>query len=240
MPIVFDSEKRIFKLDTPSSSYVFRVSPSGYLLHLYYGAYVPDTDLDYLRNGLHNASFSANVAEPEEKGLTLDTAPLEYPCNGISDFRISALQIRGANGNAATDIRYRSHRIYAGKPALEGLPATYLNSDDEADTLEIVMEDSLTGAEVTLIYTAFNKLDAIARSVRVTNNGENAFDLERIFSAAIDIYGYDFELLSLQGRWAKERTLVSRRLEHGLQGIQSKRGSSSHKNNPFIALARDG
>ena len=55
MPIVFDSEKRIFKLDSPSSCYVFRVSPSGYLLHLYYGAYVPDTDLDYLRNGLHNA-----------------------------------------------------------------------------------------------------------------------------------------------------------------------------------------
>ena len=240
MSIIFDSEKRVFKLDTPSSSYALEISPAGYLLHLYYGAFVPDTDLDYLRTRLRNASFSAAVAEHEEKGLSLDTAPLEYPTNGISDFRVSALQIRGANGNAATDIRYKSHRIYAGKPALEGLPATYANSDDEADTLEITCEDSLTGAEIVLVYTAFSKLDAIARSVKVTNKGENPFDLERVFSAAVDFNGFDFELLSLQGRWAKERTLVSRHLEHGLQGIHSKRGSSSHNNNPFIALAHDG
>ncbi len=240
MSIIFDSEKRVFKLDTPSSSYALEISPAGYLLHLYYGAFVPDTDLDYLRTRLRNASFSAAVAEHEEKGLSLDTAPLEYPTNGISDFRVSALQIRGANGNAATDIRYKSHRIYAGKPALEGLPATYANSDDEADTLEITCEDSLTGAEIVLVYTSFNKLDAIARSVKVTNKGENPFDLERVFSAAVDFNGFDFELLSLQGRWAKERTLVKRHLEHGLQGIQSKRGSSSHNNNPFIAIARDG
>lgn len=240
MSIIFDSEKKIFKLDTPSSSYLLKISPAGYLLHLYYGAYVPDIDLDYLRNGLHNASFSANVAEPEENGLTLDTAPLEYSCNGISDFRISALQVRGKNGNASTDIRYKSHRIYSGKPALEGLPASYANTDDEADTLEITCCDDLTGAEVTLIYTAFTKLDAIARSTRIENKGNVPFELERAFSVCVDFYGYDFELLSLQGRWAKERTLVKRPLEHGIQGIHSKRGSSSHNNNPFIALARNG
>lgn len=240
MAIIFDCEKRVFRLDTPSSSYAMEISPAGYLLHLYYGARVPDTDLDYLRKRLTNASFSASVAEPEEHGMSLDTVGLEYPCAGIGDFRISALQIRGENGNAATDIRYRSHRIYAGKPSLEGLPATYANSDDEADTLEIVCEDCLTGAEVTLVYTAFTKLDAITRSVRVVNNGSAAFDIERIYSAAVDFNSFDFELLSLQGRWAKERTLVSRPIEHGLQGIQSKRGSSSHNNNPFIALAREG
>ena len=240
MPIIFDTEKRTFKLDTPKSSYVFKVSPTGYLLHLYYGAYVPDIDLDYLSMNLHNASFSADVASPEEHWLSLDTAALEYPVNGSGDFRTSALSIRGSNGSSVTDIRYRSHRIYAGKPKLEGLPATYANSDDEADTLELVLEDALTGAEVTLIYTAFTKLDAIARSVRVTNTSDKPFDLERIHSTAVDFTDNDFELMHLQGRWAKERTLVKRHLEFGLQGIHSKRGSSSHNNNPFIALARDG
>ncbi len=241
MAIIFDSEKKVFKLDTPSSSYVFKVSNAGYLLHLYYGAYVPDTDLDYLNCTLHNASFSANVPESDkDPGLSLDTSRLEYSCNGISDFRVAALQIRGENGNASTDIRYKSHKIYAGKPGLPGLPATYVNSDDEADTLELVCEDSLTGAEVTLIYTAFTKLDAITRSVKVVNNGKAAFDIERIFSTNVDFQGYDFELMNLQGRWAKERTLVKRRIEHGLQGIQSRRGSSGHNNNPFIALGREG
>ena len=109
MPVIFDSEKKIFKLDTPSSSYIFEVSPTGYLLHLYYGAYVPDTDLDYLRMRLGNASFSANVIAPEERGLSLDTAAVEYPVNGTGDFRVSALSVRGENGNSATDIRYKSH-----------------------------------------------------------------------------------------------------------------------------------
>ena len=109
MPVIFDSEKKIFKLDTPSSSYIFEVSPTGYLLHLYYGAYVPDTDLDYLRMRLGNASFSANVIAPEEHGLSLDTAAVEYPVNGTGDFRVSALSVRGENGNSATDIRYKSH-----------------------------------------------------------------------------------------------------------------------------------
>lgn len=240
MSVIFDSEKRVFKLDTPSSSYAMKISPTGYLLHLYYGAYVPDTDLDYLRMRQRNASFSACVASPEEGGLSLDTAQLEYPVNGSGDFRSVAFSVRGVSGSSVTDIRYRSHRIYAGKPRLEGLPATYTNEDSEADTLEIVCEDVLTGAEVTLIYTAFTGLDAITRSVRVRNTSDKPFSVERVHSAAVDFTEMDFDMLHLQGRWAKERTLVTRHLDFGLQGIHSRRGSSSHNNNPFIALARDG
>ena len=240
MPVVFDSEKRVFKLDTPSSSYAMKISPTGYLLHLYYGAYVPDTDLDYLRMRQRNAAFSACVASAEEGGLSLDTAQLEYPVNGSGDFRSVALSVRGANGSSVTDIRYRSHRIYPGKPKLEGLPATYTNDDSEAETLEIVCVDELTGAEITLIYAAFSKLDVITRSVRIANTSDKPFSIERVHSAAVDFTEMDFDMLHLQGRWAKERTLVTRHLEFGLQGIHSRRGSSSHNNNPFIALARDG
>ena len=147
--------------------------------------------------------------------------------------------MRGANGSSVTDIRYRSHRIYPGKPKLEGLPATYTNDDSEAETLEIVCVDELTGAEITLIYAAFSKLDVITRSVRIANTSDKPFSIERVHSAAVDFTEMDFDMLHLQGRWAKERTLVTRHLEFGLQGIHSRRGSS-HNNNPFIALARDG
>lgn len=240
MPVVFDSERKVLKLDTPSSSYAMKISPTGYLLHLYYGARIPDTDLDYLRMRQRNAAFSACVASAEEGGLSLDTAQLEYPVNGSGDFRSVALSVRGANGSSVTDIRYRSHRIYPGKPKLAGLPATYTNDDSEAETLEIECVDELTGAEVTLIYTTFSKLDAITRSVRIRNASDKPFNIERVHSAAVDFTEMDFDMLHLQGRWAKERTLVTRHLEFGLQGIHSRRGSSSHNNNPFIALARDG
>ena len=42
MPVCFDSENRIFKLDTKTSSYIFQVFEEDYLIHLYYGAYIPD------------------------------------------------------------------------------------------------------------------------------------------------------------------------------------------------------
>ncbi len=238
MAINFYSEYNTFKLDTPNSTYAFKVSPTGYLLHLYYGTRIPDTDLGYL---LTLPPFSTTSPRTgSDADISLDTIRLEYPCEGAGDMRISALSIRGENGSAATDIRYKSHKIYKGKPKLSGLPATYTNSDDEADTLEVVCVDSLTGAEVTLVYTAFTKLDAITRSVRVKNTSDKAFDIERLLSGCVDFNEMGYDMLHLQGRWAKERTLVKRHLEFGLQGIHSKRGTSSHHNNPFVALARDG
>ncbi|MDD6799439.1 MAG: alpha-galactosidase [Firmicutes bacterium] len=237
MAIIFDFERKVFRLDTPQSSYAMYISESGFLIHLYYGAKIPDTDLIYLAKRPNTVSFSALTADQK---LTLDSALLEYPTNGISDMRSSALSIRGFSGNSATDIRYRSHRIYSGKPKIPGLPATYAENENDADTLEIVMYDELWDAEITLFYTAFNTLDAITRSVRVKNNGTKAFDIERVHSSAVDFYDDNFEMLHLEGRWGKERTPVKRRLMYGLQGIQSKRGSSSHNHNPFVALCRDG
>lgn len=35
--ITFDAQKRIFKLDTPNSSYVIGIFDENYLLNLYYG-----------------------------------------------------------------------------------------------------------------------------------------------------------------------------------------------------------
>ena len=39
MSIVFDENKRVFKLDTEKSSYAFHITDSRNLLHLYYGGY---------------------------------------------------------------------------------------------------------------------------------------------------------------------------------------------------------
>ena len=238
--ITFDSVQKIFKLDTPNSSYVIGVNSENYLLNLYYGAYLPDANLWANSKRIKSASFSpANPHIPHEEFST-DVAPMEYSCNGSGDFRISALAIKNKDGNTTTDIRYVSHKLYTGKPSLAPLPHVYLNNDDEADTLEILTEDCVTGAKVTLIYTAFKNLDVITKSVNVENGGAEAIDVERIFSTCLDLPSMDFDLITLYGRHAKERCREQRRLAHGIQGIASKRGSSSHNQNPFAALLRHG
>ena len=152
--ITFDSAQKVFKLETHNSSYIIGLADENYLLNLYYGSYLPDTNLWANAKRLKSASFSpANPHIPNEEFST-DVAPMEYSCNGSGDFRISALAIKNVDGNTVTDIRYVSHKIYKGKPSIAPLPSVYLNNDDEADTLEILTEDKVTGAFVTLIYTA--------------------------------------------------------------------------------------
>ena len=236
MSIIFDSEKRIFKLDTATSSYVIEIYEQDYLAHLYYGKKIPDTNLSAFKFRSPFASFSTNNINIDDWRFSPDVCPLEYQGEGSGDFRISAVAIRNADGNNVTDFRYKSHEIYAGKPAIEGLPSLYVEDDSDATTLEILTEDSVTGVQAVLLYTVFEKLGAMTRSVKIINSSEKAVDIEKIYSCCVDFMTYDYDLLTLYGKWSKERSLERRPLARGRQGASSKRGSSSHFQNPFAAL----
>ena len=239
MAILFDAEKKIFKLDTASSSYVFAVHDSGRLLHLYYGAYLPDCDMRYLLDRGYFVSFTPDAAGYVGTEFSPDTQPSEYSCNGTGDFRISALQIRNADGNIATDIRYVSHRILSEKPALPGMPSLR-DENGDSETLEVTTLDQTTNAEVKLYYTVYKDLPVMTRHAVVTNTSDRTMELERVFSACLDFNTMDYDMVHLYGKWAKERTVTERPLCHGIQSIQSKRGSSSHNHNPFVALKAHG
>ena len=237
--ISFDSKNKTFKLDTPNTSYVIGVVDFNQLVNLYYGDKIADTEgLEARSFRPRCASFSPLTSEynTDAHDFSPDCAPMEYGCNGCGDFRTSALSIRNADGNTVTDMRYEGYRIYAGKPSIDPLPAVYLNSKSEADTLEIDMADKVTGMRVTLIYTAFNSLDVIIRSARIENASQRPADIDRAMSICVDLPGMDYDLITLYGRHCKERSEERRPLAHGLQGIASKRGVSSHCQNPFAAL----
>ena len=103
-----------------------------------------------------------------------DPVPLEYPTTGTGDYRIPALTVELADGSTVLDLVYQEHRILPGKPARpdgDGLPATYVESDDEADTLEVVLADAPSGLRVELTYTIFRDRPVVARSARIHNDG---------------------------------------------------------------------
>lgn len=240
MAIIFDGEKKIFKLDTLGSSYIFKIYHENYLVHLYYGAKIPDYNLTDFPDRRMYASFSASNPHLLRTDFSADVYPLEIGCNGCGDMRISSLQIRNSDGNASTDMRYVSHKIYSGKPALKGLPALYENEEGECQTLEITTRDSVTGAEAVLLYTVFEKYSAITRSVIIKNTSDKDFVIEKVMSFNLDMNGKDFDLITLYGRHNNERNFEKRPLAHGRQGIGSRRGSSSAQQNPFMALLRHG
>ena len=240
MPISYNEKDRTFKIDTEKTSYIIQVYDENYILNLYYGAYIPDSYVPGRAIRAANASFSPADPVMGENGFSPDAAPMEYATIGAGDFRVSALEIQNSNGDNVTDIRYCGYKIYDGKKDIPQLPSSYANSDSEAQTLELYAKDAVTGAAVTLYYSVFPKYDVIARRVSVTNGSSRKMRIGRAFSLCLDLPEMDYDLISLHGCYAKERNIERRRLGHGIQGVSSRRGSSSHVQNPFIALAQRG
>ena len=238
MSIFYDSEKRLFRLDTSESSYVIGIFEENYLLNFYYGAKITDMHFENFCKRNPSASFSPANPVIGEHGFSPDTAPMEFGCDGAGDFRISALAVRNESGDNVTDIRYLFHRIFDGKKAIPQLPSTYVNCDSEAQTLEIDTVDNVTGLLVTLSYTVFENLPVMTKSVKIKNTSDKTLVIERAFSGCYDFNTMDYDLITLWGRHCKERNICRRALSHGVQGVESKRGVSGHSQNPFAALVK--
>ncbi len=223
----------VFHLQTPSTSYIIAVLDGLYPVHVYWGRKMPLPDMDnaLLRRWM---VFSANE---EGKDYTLDFLPQEYPCSGGTDFRIPAIKAEYPDGSRTLQLHYTGYSLTAGKPALPGLPAVYVEHESEADTLELYLHDPLTGLRVTLRYTAFSTMDVITRSVTVENCGTQRVILEKAISASVDFEHADFDMITLNGAWGRERYIDRSPVHSGTASIESRRGASSHQANPFLALA---
>ena len=158
--IHYYEKERVFKLDTPHTSYLIGiVDEEKFLGHIYYGAKITDYDVRALmRTGEAPFVPSQNT---RDRSSFLDAFPMEYPGHGVGDYRESAISVADKNGNTAVQPLYREHKIYAGKPGLPGLPATF-GSEEECETLEIVLADEVLDLTVTLYYTAFYDVDAVS------------------------------------------------------------------------------
>lgn len=239
MAIIYDQESRVFHLQSKNTSYAFQILKQGYPAHIYWGKKVRGLQLNRLLQIKERASFSPNP-DQNQLDLSLDALPQEYPSYGATDFRSPAYQVKLPNGSTILELTYHSHEIYNGKKKLEGLPAVYVESDSEAQTLELTLKDDLTGLTAVLSYTVFEDHDAITRSVKFINSGEMTLDLQRALSMSVDFVHDRFEMLQLSGAWARERYVHKRKLEPGMQSVESRRGSSSHMQNPFLALLSEG
>ena len=232
--IFYNEKDKAFKLRANNTDYMMKVCEEGYLAHIYYGNKVPDEDLTYLLR-LDESPFTP-ATNDRDRASFMDTLPFEYPCFGLGDYRESAFKIMDANGMSTCDLRYVSHKMYEGKPKLEGLPATFATEESGCSTLEITMYDKYDDIEVVLIYTAFDKLDVITRSAVITNKGEKPFKITRALSACVDFDTDKMDMITLNGSWARERAVERCRLHHAKQLVDSCKGESSHQNNPFVAL----
>ena len=224
-----------FFLNTLNTTYVMAVSPEGVLIHKYYGKSIPVQDMDFYNHFIY-FDYMPKFKVGDEIAV-LDSLPQECPSRGRGDFRTPAVVIKGENGRSVNEFRFVSYSITKGLPVLSGLPSLDKNGET-AETLEIVLNDTVTGADVHLFYTVLEDIDIIARHTVVENKSDETVTISAVSSLSVDFEDSDFEMVSLYGRWANERVAERYPIKHGKSVISSNRGSSSHALNPFAALAK--
>jgi alpha-galactosidase len=238
MPIDFCEKTQVFHLYNHSISYGLKVSAANHLLHAYWGRRLHSSSIENQSDDMVTKSM-AFKPENRHDGVSydLESAPQEYPAFGSGDSRVPGFKIMEQNGYRSAELLVRRHHIQSGKLSPEGLPATYAEEPEEAHSLVVTLADAAVGLEVDLVYTVFRDHDAIARHSVIRNVGSKSLVIEKASSAVLHFSERDFDLISLPGAWARERELQSRPLGQGLQGVESRRGASSHSSNPFFALS---
>jgi alpha-galactosidase len=239
MSIFYHGSSKEFHLTNGKVSYLIEIMENGQLEQLYYGKAVHDSETFH---HLHEEDMRPLTAiAVEEPGLlSMQYTRQEYPSYGTGDYRMPAFTVQQENGSRISNFVYRSHEIFAGKKDIAPLPSTYVESDDEAQTLEILLNDPLTDTDLILSYTIYENAPVITRHARFVQNGEEPVVLDRALSACVEFADSDFEMIHLSGAWGRERYIKTRKLEMGIQTVQSIRGASSSEHNPFIALKRPG
>ena len=235
MGITFLEKERLFKLDTPNTSYVIAlVSSEGFVGHAYYGERIEDTAgiVELMR--VHEPPFTPDTNARDRLSF-LDCFPTEYAGHGVGDYRESSIRVKTVGGHSAVQPYYVSHKIYQGKRKLEGLPATW-GSEADVETLELVCEDPVLNLQIVLEYSVFTDTDSIARSVKVTNLSKEPVFLEKVMSGCLDMDNENFDMITLHGSWARERRMQRNPLGKGIHSVSSLRGESGHQEHPFIAL----
>jgi alpha-galactosidase len=231
VPIEWAAESRQFHLHNDKISYVIGIHDNRALGGLYLG------------RALAAGRSYRHLAPMPFRGFGNrlgDAVALEYPTGGTGDYRVAALAVEHPDGSTVLDLAYAQHRISPGKPLINGLPATYVETVEEADTLEVDLVDAPSGLTVTLCYTIFRDRPIVCRSARIRNGGAGVLRLSTAMSISLDLPDDDWLLVHLAGSWARERHVQTHPLVTGRHSISSSRGSSSHQHNPFLCLRRSG
>lgn len=238
MAIQFHEKAREFHLYNKEVSYIMKIMENGQIENLYYGKRIKDReDFSYLHEEISRSLTSVNVPEPGV--LSMEYTKQEYPSYGTGDYRSPAFTVLQEDGSRISAFAYVGHNIFNGKKELKPLPATYTESDEEAQTLEIILYDDLIDTELVLSYTIYEAYPVITRNARFTQKGTEKIVLERALSMSVEFGDMDFEMVHLAGAWARERYVKTRKLEMGIQSIQNLHGTgSSAEHNPFLALKR--
>jgi alpha-galactosidase len=210
-PVRYDAQTRTFRIDAGAVSYVFGVNEAGELQSLYWGARLGRED-----------SFAAARSAPGIASFepSINTTPQEFVAWGGGLYNVPDLKVTFPDGNRDLDLRYVSERI-------------------EGATLTIRMKDIARAVFVELTYTVDASTGILGRTARIENETGQPLTIEQAAAGTWNLpAASDYRLFYLTGHWADEFNLQQEALHPGKVILESRRGTTSHHNNPWFAIER--
>ena len=235
MNIIVHEESKQFHLCNDYISYVMYVQPNGELGQLYFGKKIHDReDFSHLVNC---CLMAVTPYYDESTFFSLEKNRQEYPSFGTGDFGTPAFKIIDQNGSGVSCFKYVTYSIGSVKKKLPGLPATYAD-EGEALSLEIELKDDVNDMQLFLTYSIFKDYPVITRSARFVNGGAEEAVLDKALSLCLDLPDSDYEWIQFSGAWARERNVITKKLDKGITAVESRRGHSGANENPFVIIKR--
>ncbi|WP_332446048.1 alpha-galactosidase [Sphaerochaeta sp.] len=235
---MISKKDRLFNLSTKHTTYLFAITETGHLEHLYYGRHLsnPTLSIDALAEKRSLNIGTGTAYDNDHPTLFLTNLCLEYSTMGKGDYRESMVDVEYAKGMQTLDFIVKSFRILPGKPrTFSGLPESY-GDKETCTTLEITLKEACLALRLVLTYTVFEDSDVITRRATFHNDSTAMVRIRNLASAQLDIDQDDWTLTTFDGAWARERTMTEHVLQPGILINDSKCGVSSADHNPCIFL----
>ncbi len=231
-----------FVLDTKSTTYAFRVLPTGQLEHLYYGKKIRLDDesgiyTDALCEKHEFAPGNNIVYDDKTQNYSLNDMRLEFSANGKGDNREPFIEVVHEDGSRTSDFVYTGAVIGKDKRVLINMPSSY-DAQRDASTLTVTLSDKNYDLSVELIYHVFEDCDVITRSAALINNSKSNVKILRFMSVQIDTNDSNRVLSTFNGAWIREMKRVDRKLSRGRFVNDSCVGASSSTANPFVMFSK--
>ncbi|MCH5156544.1 MAG: alpha-galactosidase [Clostridiales bacterium] len=229
-------KNKVFRLDTPNTTYVFRVNALKQLEHLYYGARLQGelNDIDFILGKQGTGQGTAISMQSDDGKIFPDNTCYECSNVGRGDYRENIVTVCDNLNSTVCEFTYDGFELIDNHE-IPNLP----NSHGKEQTLALYLKDTIRKVKLTLYYSTLADCDVIVKSVAVTNEGEGEIRLLRVMSNQLDLDCDEFTLDTLDGAWARERYITSEKLRVGITKIDSKRGVSSNCHNPYVVLKKN-
>ena len=177
-------------------------------------------------------AFSGQL-NPDVRTYSYDTQRQVVGLHGLGDFRQPSLKIQHGVSDV-TRFEFSKAEVVKGI-SLEGkLP--YPHSLENAETLIFTLVDKVANLELKLYYTVVEDNNTIVTYSEVINRSEQAVVIHRALSAMADVPARDYDVVTLQGAYAREKTVRRQRVEQGIFKVASNRGASGHAQTPALIL----